>query len=467
MVSDYSLLTYYFMRAYLLHFSRISLLVGISNALASGQVVDSLPVNTLKFDISAGFYYQALVGGDPSSRLHFLTPPYLAQRRPQEPELANRWGLNGLDITDAPQGHGPSYYRFHSWYKLNNSLELYGSITADHRGFSWGPYNTFNLVFIPRYYANYHQTFQLKNGENLTLFGKAGYFEDYRNYEGLTLYNLDLQGLEGGVQWRKLRFSVKQFGDLVQAYGLNTDGVVDYQFSLNGLNWGRGWRSDIKAGSQTLIGFYDDSSQLLTLSANARHDQLAFYLEGSYRKTAPTMQLSTAFLAGVTYKVSTSRLDLNYRLEYRYYGGGFNRNLRNETATHFRRTDQGSGRNFIGDQVYPLSFFGRPFSQWAVFTEYDKQWVQGGTLYTTNSYSLSKAVRLFAELDFNLIIAQGESPFLYPFYNCGVRFGTLSNTFLGLTLTNRTMNLDKHYTTYYATQTPIFQLELKRDLSHR
>ncbi len=425
---------------------------------------DSVSLRQWRFDITGGAYFQqSFSEGTPT----FKAPEYLQVRRPVEPELANRWGLrNNNNVTDNPLGHGPMYIRPHAWYKPVPSLEIYASLAIDHRGASWGPYNTDNIAFIPRFHGEFEDWMKRRNGDSVRVFGKIGYFEDYRLNEGLTLYNLDVQGLLIGFQSGRFIFSTSRMGDLIRGYGLGIDGLTDYQFGWIGLPVTSSLHMDLRAGIQRMIGFpaTGGDQQIPTVSIALYKNQMRLYAEGGYRSTSFSTGQNIAAVVGLSDKIQSGKFSSEWRAEYRYYGGGFNYQFRNEAATHYRDVNRAAGSNFIGDAVYPLSFFGRPLSQWALFTEYDKPWVQGITFTGNPSIEIAKNLRLFTELDVNLIMADGERAFCYPFYNAGVRLHAEKQSFMALSLTNRTMNLDKHYTTYYLLTAPIFQFEVKRTL---
>lgn len=428
------------------------------------QDADTARLRVLRLDLTGGSIYQQAAGGATPT---FKAPAYLNIRRPTEPALANLWGLrNNNNITDSPPGHGPMYIRPHLWYTPVPTLELYASLEVDHRGASWGPYNTDNIAFIPRFHAAYSDWRKFNNGDSMRVFGKMGFYEDFRNYEGLTMYNLDVQGFSAGVQYGKVVITTHRLGDLIRGYGLGIDGMTDYQLGLLGLQVTGAWRADLKGGIQKIAGYPQNGGdqQLLAASVAFYRRQLRLYAEAGYRGSDFTPGNRWALLAGISDKVAAGKLKVMWRGEYRFYGGGFNYQFRNESATHFRDVNRPAGSNLIGDAVYPMSFFGRPFSQWAVFTEYDKAWVQAITWFGTVSYQAGKNIAVFSDLDLNYVLADGEASFLYPFYNAGLKLHVVRNTFLGLSLSNRTMNLDKHYTTYYLASRPVFQFELKRSL---
>lgn len=425
--------------------------------------LDSTQLKAWRFDITGGaLFQQSLSRGTPAYR----APDYLQLRRPTEPELANLWGLrNNNLVTDSPPGHGPMYIRPHVWYNPVPSLELYASLAIDHRGASWGPYNTDNIAFIPRFHARYNDWIKFQRGDSILVFGKIGYFEDYRLSEGLTLYNVDVQGLQLGFQKGHFVFTTSRIGDLIRGYGLGIDGMTDYQLMLNGLNTFQ-WKMDLTVGLQNMIGFPETGGdqRIITFGNALYKSTTRIYYEFGYRPTEFSAARNVAVVVGTSGKRNINKLSFEWRAEYRYYGGGFNYQFCNEVATHFRDTERAAGSNFIGDSVYPMSFFGRPFSQWAVFTEYDKAWVQGTTLFGSVSREIGKRFRLFSDFDLNYICANGEKPFFYPFYNAGLKMNIDFRSFVSISMTNRTMNLDKHFTTYYLLDTPAFQFEFKRTL---
>jgi hypothetical protein len=142
----------------------------------------------------------------------------------------------------------------------------------------------------------------------------------------------------------------------------------------------------------------------------------------------------------------------------------FNYRLNSETRVHYRNTRQGSFGNYIGDQFYPLKLYNRPFSQWAAFTEYHKRFLNVLTWQCTLLYRLHEELFLITEFDLNTIWAEAEKTFTYPFFNFGFAGELSVNTYLIFSITNKTINLDKHYPTCYLLKYPVFQLEFRREL---
>lgn len=442
----------------------VSLLLRVTVS-AQNDTTRILNFRNFSFDISGGIYsqQQSLKKGDGATEI--LVPDYLKTRRPQEPALANLWGIDQkLAATDNPMGHGASFFRFHTWYHAAEGLNIYGSLEVNNGGFSWGPYNTYNISILPRYYVDYNNSFKISK----TPFGikaKIGYFENFKDYEGLSIYNLDMQGLQASVSYKKLRLFTTSVTDLQNTIGLNIDGTRTQTISLEKLNIVSKLNADIRAGHTKYLGpQYGTSS--IDFSAAVYNKTFRAYTQLAYRfNDSFETRYNYAFLAGVKTNFTAGKLSIDATAEYRYYGIGYNDSFRKEVNTHYRKTDRPVGSNFTGEQVYPISYNNRPFSQWAVFTEYnEKEWVAGYTANVNMEYNIKKNFKAIANLDFNWIKAKDEAMFLYPFCKTGFKLEPAKGTYVSAYVTNRTLNLDKHYTTYYALKYPSFQVEFRRDI---
>lgn len=427
---------------------------------------DSTHKELFRFNVSGAIYSQQLPLTQGEKATEIKVPLYLRQRRSQEPDLAATWELDKtLKATDNPMGHGASYFRFHSWCFLKDSIEIYGSAEINNAGFSWGPYNTYNIALIPRYHISYTKPFRIGN-KPFSFFMKAGIFENFRLDEGVTFYNMDMQGVQAYLQYKKMKFTTSLIADMQFSTGLNIDGIRNQQLKFEKLKLSSNWNVDLELSHEKYLGPQQGTHAVNTaLSVNNRSSR--FYTQLAYRfNDTFSLQQNFAFLAGLENKFQSKRFTLLTKLEYRYYAIGFNNGFRKEWNTHYRRTDRPIGSNFTGDQVYLISFNERAFSQWAVFTEYNaKVWVNCVTATISGNLILHKNLSFIGNVDFNLINAEGEKPFLYPFFRTGFKFEPAKHTYLSLYVSNATLNLDKHYTTYYLLRYPTFQAVLKRDLN--
>jgi hypothetical protein len=170
-----------------------------------------------------------------------------------------------------------------------------------------------------------------------------------------------------------------------------------------------------------------------------------------------------AVLAGIKFKISKKNFKVNTIIEGRFYGAGFNANFKNTNVNYRNSTIN----NSIGDHFYPLLLLDRPFSQWAIYTEYQSEnsfQNIGSIVCQINScYKLKNDFTINADLDFNYMISEKDNSFLYPFYD--IKFGWMEglNCFL-IGITNRGMNLDLHYPSYYLFAEPKYIITVKRTL---
>ncbi len=103
-------------------------------------------------------------------------------------------------------------------------------------------------------------------------------------------------------------------------------------------------------------------------------------------------------------------------------------------------------------------------SQWAVFTDYQRLNVAGLTFYVDLTVPIYRGIFFKGLLDWNRIAAQGQEPFVYPFYCGGFGWQPFAGVSLLYSLTNRTMNLDRAYPTLYLYEFPTSEMRLSWDL---
>ncbi|MDH5400444.1 MAG: hypothetical protein OEX02_19980, partial [Cyclobacteriaceae bacterium] len=344
-------------------------------------------------------------------------------------------------------------------------VTFHADFIGEHRGFSYGVYDTDNMIVYPRAEFTADRTISLFQ-KPLNFYVSVGNKQDVRLYEGLALYNLDAQGWDIHAQWAKFRITYHQLSDLHRWIGLNIGDSYDLLMSLEGLNITDTWKTDIKAGSY----IYDSSPSLteptgIKVSASIYGGHTRFYLQSALRFNPDTsFQNKTAFVVGATRSLEQSRWSVDGRAEFRYYGSYFNRGYKNSVS--YRDYNKGTYRNTIGRSLYPLSLYDRPFSQWAVFTEYTAMDVKGLTINGHGRYFMVKDLFLDLSADANLIMASGEKAFLYFYYTLAVGWQPLPDNYFMLGISNKGMNLDVHYPTHYFYKHPFFHLTLKRMIDH-
>ncbi len=427
----------------------------------SAVAQDSL-FSKMKVDFNVGFgaYYQ-FSSYQSSEFSPAKIPRLLSPRRADEPELRATWNLNNDLVTNNPLFHGAYFFDVGARVHVAKGLDATVMLTAEQRGFSDGRFSQNTINIFPYFNLRYH-----KELGRFSYALQVGDFYDIKLYEGLTYYNLQTSQA-WSLKLKYENFYIKHFGigDLTRNIGLGIDDLYDFSFGLEDVFIKR----EDSVRLNVRVGLSDNTwvanSGLVNYSANLSYrDRLNGYAQLSTRNTTGN---NRAFLIGASFKNrETSRFLLELNMEYRRYGAAFNRNFINNV--YYRNPNEPAGfTNSTHTVFFPLITFERPFSQWAVFTEYQDRDVSGFTFRGRWHYRMFSKTYLKFEHDLNWITAEGEGSFLYPFYTLGVGAKPSQEIELFFEITNRVLNLDKHYPTLYAAQNSYFLVHVFKPIRFR
>lgn len=387
-----------------------------------------------------------------------ISPGYVLNK-----DLSNQEHYN--QINDNPLKHSAFFFDFGLKTKLSGiNLDL--DIIGEHRGVSYGTFNTKEMIVFPKYNVSFDTSFSLFN-QKILIGTNFGNVDNAGLYEGLTIYNLDIQSIDVYLQWKMLRLSYHQIGDMAFNIGLNIDDQFDYILSLEDIKISDDWISTFRVGYTYLnkIIYYKDpikNNEGMSISANLRKDKFKLYTQFSIKDLnySGVNNSGNAFLAGINYKYADSTFESSICSEYRFYGSYFNQDFINTTVSYRNYNNYGNSfDNTIGKILYPLYFYERPFSQWAVYTEYQNISVSGFILQINSKYRFYKDFKVLCFVDLNYIKPGNYSGIICPFYNIGLSWEPQKIYSFQLTATNRGMNLDKHYPTLYLYSSPQIMLQ--------
>ncbi|TAL67233.1 MAG: hypothetical protein EPN82_14760 [Bacteroidetes bacterium] len=394
-----------------------------------------------------------------------MLPEALNIRRPDEPDLQQKWELFGNDLTDNPIRHGASYI------KLTAEADYHGisaitSIFAEHRGASYGTLTLKDIVLYPKFYFAFDTSFNVFN-EKFSLGVSIGNYDNINLYEGLNMYNIDVQGDNWYFKWRNLKFEYNKIADLLLGIGLNMDDANDFIFSLENLEFAYNFFLTLKYGFYSYNAFIvpldDKNNDGNTFSAGISYkDFIRLYMQYGKRNndnTGYSSGESSAFLLGLNVKYTDNIFNVFAKSEYRSYGKFYNLYYYNQNI-YYRDTSRRTYSNNVGPELYPLYYYDRKFSQWAVFTEYQGMDVICLTLQFDSKIYLIDRFYLYANLDINSITAGSYEPFTYSFIDYGAGYEVMKDNFLAIGITNKAMNLDNSYPTFYQYANSVIKMEL-------
>lgn len=414
----------------------------------------------LHFDIAAGGYYQNKFISN-----EILLPSFIQQTR----------GYNNPPFYSSfnPLNHGCFYMDLNIKLKMAKGYYCYSNFIAEHRGFSYGVYDNKSMVMYPKLRVEIDQNGNLL-GKETHFYLSLGNKTNIAIYEGLTIYNLDAQGWDVRLQWDHIRLTYFQINDLRNWIGLNIGEAYDHFLSLEQIQIYKNWKSDIR------FGRYDYGTEGFKFSSGFyKNKDFRLYLQGAYQYSDfpdESYKKKSAGLFGFKFRKDCKKLSINSVFEIRGYGSLFNRNKINTNidyrsppdnpifSKHIPKNSYGMQQFFNSgsEYLYPLALYDRPFSQWAVFTEYQDKDVGSIALQLSGKYYIYREFIIRCNLDINQIFAQGEKPFVYPFYTVGVGWEPVVNNFFLIGVSNKGINLDEHYPTFYLYKNPVFHLVIKR-----
>lgn len=435
---------------------------------ATADLLDHLGIRYVR--VSAAHIFSPAATGS----LHAEEPEYLHDMRAER----GVWHTDYYSILDNPLYHGATWVDLETELRPYPGFFLTAGITAENRGISYGLNSTKNNVMLLRYHIGIDTNFRLL-GERFGVRASVGDSRDARVDEGLLFTHADIQGALVRLDWRKLAYRYVKVGDAFAGLGLNIDDADYHLLGLNNVAVIAGWKGSINAGffNHALIGTPEftyeaaspryallkqvglqDFGYTLSGSLTSGDSLYRVYAQGGLREADVTDYLMNrmAFVAGASARFESGNVELSATGEYRYYGGLFNAGYRN-TDVYYRDPEiEQSWGNTVGPHLYQLAWFERPFSQWGVFSEYQNlKDVTGWTLYGKGKWFFYDRFLVRGMLDLNYIVPEKLDPFLYPFYDIGIGWEPFDKFSLVFSLTNKGMNLDKHYPTFYLYEHPV------------
>ena len=377
--------------------------------------------------------------------------------------------------TNYPQWHFSMFGGMATETELADGYHFRLNLIGEDRAGSYGVFKQNNTVVFPQISATISDTIRV--GSIASQFDLLiGDMVDFRYRNGLAIYNVDVQGAVAALTFKQWKFEFTSITDLSQHIGLGVGEVYGTDLARQNMRVGQRYQLDIGIAADLISGgdiFNTTPGPIPHLYFNLRHKQksLEFYGEAGHRFytrrsffgiSAPptTLTQRMAGLLGVSFDgKSQNQWRHQQRFELKYYGSIYNA----------QRTSVGSfyssGTSFIGRYLYPLRNAYRPFDQWAVFTEYVGKNTAAFSWLSRNKCKLHKRFFWMLDLETIGILAQEETPFLYYFYETGLVFEPVTGLEALVYLSNKVMNLDVHYQTYYQSKQPLFSFGLRKRLT--
>ncbi len=386
-------------------------------------------------------------------------------------------------LTDAPLYHGAFYGLFKTKTSFKNKYSLLLDLMVEDRGISYGANDINKFVVYPIYQFEINEKFRFFS-DSLKVSIKAGSFVNNRLNEGLKIYNIDTQGSDILLDWKNIFFRFHVVGDLSHGVGLALGELTDYSIGYNLRVTDKKW---IKLGVNYNVNEYswnyynnkydffnNDPYNCYGLNGEyhtSKNTEYYFQYEVRNSKNSNYLEKSGLVL-GTKFGIQKSKFTAKINSEFRYYGWLYN--FRHKQDSVFYRQKDGNTvinnrPNTIGNYLYPLKNFENPYSQWAVYTDYQYQNIAGIELRADINWEFTKHWNAKVNFESCTLLKEFKTfesnVFTNYFYTFGIVYQPLKDIAISLNLSNKMMNLDRYYQTFYMAKQPKFGLSISKNIN--
>jgi hypothetical protein len=436
----------------------------IDNILAQ----DTLKINnSLKLFFNVEF--KQLYQNTPFSKTK-LVDPIVDISRPVDTNMFN-----------TPFMHNSLFFGLGTKILYKDKIGFNFKVYLEQRAWSYGVNNKgLNTVF---------SNFQFTVRDSLLLFKKRVkynfimgdiYDADEVNY-GLRAYNIDIQGVDARIDLENYSASFLYSADMEVGIGLNINEyfrlLLEKKFNKSGnftvgLTTDYMWYTHYPNNSLIIDDRYSYGFVIkLRLTKN-----LKGFIIGDYFPNAPTIiernYSNGALLLKADYETKSLKSKLLISPRFRYYGINYRfLNYQNNFYNYTYRYRNDRSPIYPGGIMYPLKNYFRPVSQFAFYSEYQNVFdVFSLELYLDWDYTIHKKLhhRLNTEIiSIHRMTNKYGNYYTYLYYTSYLYYNIFKGFNAGIYISNKQMNRDVQYQTFYQMKYPFFGFHFTYDGSFR
>lgn len=336
---------------------------------------------------------------------------------------------------------------------LNKKYSIETGLFMEERSYSHGNNTLSNLIIFPKLKLSSLDTFKIANRKISTHIIAGDFWnEDFQDI--IRFYNIDFQALEVNFGVNNWNFKTNVIGDLSRNIGLDLHEMYKFQLQHKYKKVMNSIALSINELFSLPNGYHPQERDfnLTFYSKTTINTKSNFEVQADFRINQPD-NMSKAF--GIKYAYHSDKW-FKFHSALRYMDLEFNKGYAN-FKPNYR-----SGNKFVGEQLYPLKNYYRPMNQWAFLTSHESRDLINFELNANVKYPIYKKISVFADIDYNCIYEpQLEKMFQYPLYNAGLNINFTKNFILTFSATNKQMNLDNFYQTFYISKAPLFSYNFK------
>jgi hypothetical protein len=416
---------------------------------------------TIKVGLKEKIKLNIIFGADrlfPKSNQNIYLPKNIQDSRLQ----INQLNLNFNEYTNVPQLHASVFAGLITSTEFSKGYNLHLDLIAEDLSQSHGALNLKKIIIYPRIYGIVEDSLRLFK-KKFAITARLGDLINYKNNYGLTLDNIDVQGGTLRISNKNWWASYTLIGDVSLHVGLNIDDFHSYKI-------GRAFIKNNKliqlGGSLDLLNSYNNFRKIVSAFSTVKSGNISYFTEVGYRSPAITNNSSTQSIAAMIRielnEQKTKRFKWSLNLTARYYGSQFNTDFTDHAVRYRDVNNTILNGNWLGNYLYPLINTYRPFDQWSVYTEYQNEQILSNSIIFNLERKLVN--NIFCTLDYegNYIFAEKSPNATYNFYTTGLRCKLPAEINFDFYFTNKVMNLDVQYQTFYQSIQPLLGFSLRK-----
>ena len=358
------------------------------------------------------------------------------------------------DISDNPFRHQAIYGGVNLNSNIKNKYFAELGIYLEERSFSGGSNTVNNWAIFPKLKFHSIDSFKIGGKEivNKNLGGDL-WDEDFDDI--LRIYNFDAQGLEMAFGLGNYWLTAMIIGDASRNIGLGLHELYKLTVEYRGDDFKNTLAFNYNQLIEGNTGHPTPTDINLSEYVQFKSKQWVFEGQVEFRINRET---GLSMASGLKAQYEKSKFILVSAL--RYYSFEFNRGY-SQRRQRFR-----SANSYVGTQLYPLKNYYRPMNQWMLISENRTGAVNFECRMQYEKPFYNK-LAFFTDMDLNLIyrFRNNYSRWeFFPLYDLGIQCSFVENYRAFISLSNKHMNLDKTFQTFYAGRVPVVAIGFQTEM---
>ncbi|MFW5761874.1 MAG: hypothetical protein ACOCXH_12935 [Cyclobacteriaceae bacterium] len=370
----------------------------------------------------------------------------------------------------SPFQHSALYFKVGFDVSYKNKYRLYFNTFLEQRSWSAGVNNLDRYVVFPQFRFHLKDTITLWQHDLEWMFKLGNIYTDDELTSGLRAYNIDHFGYIAQLKYRKSKLSLFFSGDMAVSIGLF---IGDYYYLKYSRLMGNNLEFGASFGSAYNFRWKPEGSKWypnygLYMKKGMSNIQLLMMLEYADKNKNLKEEKYTALggLFKISYKKMFNKSNIKAEAKIRHLGtkyllahyGG---------STYLYRSDL--SREGRGEYLYPLKNYFRPVSQFALYSEYRWRKVLSYELNISWKQRLFPKCYHDLKLEFlnintdNYFNDDPNTSFTYYYYTYFLYYNIFPGFKAGFYLTNKLMNVDVLYQTFYQSNKPFYGIHFTWD----